>query len=204
MSMEIPMEIPQVDEVSLSVEVYGAQQRKKVQVSAPERRKCIYKKDVICQAPDCKMEICEKCPYGTQATFSSAVKDVFNNIVSIAIFLAKSDDVLRDVMVLVGKRDSAEGQVLSDNGQGARSPILLGVKGQEITDTPRPEIKKIAPKIEEGPEEGPIEIKPVISKKLLPAIGDIRREMSNEIAQKIADIDEALANPEGEGEAPLI
>jgi len=199
------MEIPQVDEVKLSVEVEGAEQKKKVRTAAPEGRKCVYNKDAICQAPDCKMQICEKCPYGAQATFGATLKDVFKKIVSIAIFLAKSDDVLRDVMALVSKGDASEGQGLRDlPGRQAGEGLGTRDKGQEITDTPRPEIKKIAPRVQGGLPEETIMIKPVISKKLIPTIGDVQKQMSNEIAQKMAGIDEALANPEGESEAPLV
>lgn len=149
------MEVPQVEEARLSAELDEAEHRREVRSAEPHGRKCVYNKDITCTAPDCKLEICSKCPYGYACSFTSTLRDVFGKIVSLAIFLAKSDDVLRDVIAYLSKANEVEQKT-------EREPHLK----QKISSA--------------------------------------QDQMSAQIAKKVADINEALANPDGSPGKPLV
>lgn len=180
------MEIPQIDEIRFDTQVGQADERVNVKAAEAEKRKCVYNKDTVCQVPDCKMEICATCPYGKSYSFSQTVKDVFNKIISMTIFLAKSDDVLRDVMVLIAKGN------VENNGK----------EGKEVKD-----VKEVGKGEAGRGVEGVVEARPIIKqvdvKDIKVAAASPQRIMTRVLAQKVADISEALANPNGP-EKPLV
>ena len=180
------MEVPQIEEMRLSTEIDEAEHRREVRSTEVGARKCIYDKEIECTAPNCNMKVCEKCPYGCKYTFAGTVKDVFNKIVSMAIFLAKSDDVLRDVIALLSKAKDVE----MKTGDEPKSKVKAEVK-DKIED--EVVIKK-----------EPVPQKNVKAKPINRDIAQVQANMAAEIAGKVADINEALANPNGSSDKPLV
>jgi hypothetical protein len=199
------MEIPQIEETRLSAGLDETRARPEIKTCEPEEKKCIYNKEMSCQAPDCKMEICSKCPYGYQFSLAYTVSDVFKKIVSIAIFLAKSDDVLRDVIALIGKGKEELGEL----GVGEEEEGREGKEEKKVKDAR--EVKR-----EESIEEVKPEIKKVdindIKNKTLKEASSAIGGMSDLIAAKVTLIDDALGppissgqtNPDGPRARPLV
>ena len=193
------MEVPQIKEIRPSAELDETRAQNEIKASEPRKRKCAYNKEMTCQAPDCKMAICDKCPYGYSYSFSATLNDVFKKIVGMAIFLAKSDDVLRDVLRLVAKGDA---EILKN---GKEELEELEVRG--------------AGEAGGGKEGGEMvdggEVRPIIEKVNMADIKiettSISSQMAGTISRKVADISEALgprlnsgqANPNGP-EKPLV
>jgi|GEM_PF-2469361 len=177
------MEVPQIEEMRLSTEVDEAEHRKEVRPEETGARKCIYDKDMECTAPNCDRKICENCPYGCRYTFAYTMKDVFTKIISLAIFLAKSDDVLRDVIALISKDKEVD--------LGPQEPPKQKPARKIISNRTEAE-KKVHP--------GRVRAEPRTNRR----VGGIQAKMAAEISSKVADINEALANPNGSSDKPLV
>ncbi len=183
------MEVPQVEEVRLSAELDEAEHRREIRSAEPHGRKCVYNKDITCTAPDCKLDICSRCPYGYACSFTSTLRDVFGKIVSLAIFLAKSDDVLRDVIAYLSKANEVEQKTereLHPEKNKQKPEQKINFEDEVVVS------KQPLPK-------GSINTKPIKQK-----ISSAQDQMSAQIAKKVADINEALANPDGSPEKPLV
>ena len=94
------MELPEIHEIERP-ETTEAEQHRPVRETEVKGRKCIYYKDEVCTAPDCKFKACANCPYGYKYTFAGALKDIFQRVVALTIFFVKSDDVLRDLITVL-------------------------------------------------------------------------------------------------------
>jgi len=57
--------------------------------ATPQGKRCIFDSNIECPAPNCKYEICQRCPYGYLSSFTSAVQNVYRKIVGLAIFWLK-------------------------------------------------------------------------------------------------------------------
>ena len=94
------MELPEIHEIEKS-ETAQAELHRPVRDEDVEGRECIYHKDEVCTAPDCKFKECAGCAYGYKYTFAGALKDIFRRIIALSIFFVKSDDVLRDLLLVL-------------------------------------------------------------------------------------------------------
>jgi hypothetical protein len=183
------MEVPQIEETRLSAELEEAEHRGDVRSREPQIKSCVYDKEITCTAPDCKLEICSECPYGYNASLTSSIKDVFKKIVNLAIFLAKSDDVLRDVIALVSKARDME--QMADLGQKPKESKFKA----EIKQTKNVAKTKLP--------AGNVKLS-VASRKVRQSASSAQNTMSDQLSRKVADISEALANPDGSREKPLV
>jgi len=125
------MELPEIQEIEEHIQrsqTTETEVRKPVQRAEVKGRKCIYYKDEICTAPDCKFKACANCPYGYMYTFSGALKDIFRRVVALAIFFIKSDDVLKDILSVIRGVEIE----LKDGAQSRRNVKKLEEKVDEI------------------------------------------------------------------------
>jgi hypothetical protein len=213
------VEVPKIEDVRLNIETEKPGDEKVADAAVAENKRCIYRKEVICAAPDCQMEICDKCQYGCKYSFASTVKDVFSKIVSLAIFFAKSDDILKDVVSLLSKSKEAgsaereEGSGIKEKGSGMRED------GGGIKELGNVNEERFAEneKLEENIElleraELHIKTAEIAERPAAKKVAGIRTMIAADIAQKIASIDDALgprpssgqANSSGSREKPLV
>ncbi len=103
-------------------------QHRPVREEEIKERKCIYHKDEVCTAPECKFKECANCAYGYMYTFAGALKDIFRRVVALAIFLIKGDDLLKDIISVMREVELE----LSDGARSRKNVRKLDEKVQEI------------------------------------------------------------------------
>lgn len=190
------MEVPKIEDAKLNVEMNESEQRDKVGEAEEARRKCIYDKKTECAAPNCDKKICEKCPYATPFSLAATMKDVFGKIVSIAIYLAKSDDVMRDVIAMMSKSKEGENSAKSqDPSPKAQFPSHKAEAGNEILEENIEQFERTELHI----KKAAIAERPAAKK-----VAGIQTKMAADVAKKVASIEDALANSGGSPERPLV
>ena len=128
------MELPEIHEIERS-ETTQAEQHRPVRETEVKGRKCIYYKDEVCTAPDCKFKACANCPYGYKYTFAGALKDIFRRVIALSIFFVKSDDVLRDLLLVLRGVEIE----LQDGALSRRNVRKLNEKVDEIVSRAKKE-----------------------------------------------------------------